>query len=849
MCFLSGGDSLFRIININSSVYLKEMSTDPSLVPPGTLPTTFIPTTSAGNVGYMVMSYPGRPPMVPGIPMPPGMGMPYMQIGAPPPLMPGVPMPMGPMMGGPPLAPMVPRAYRPTPVTTSAPPRPKAAPPVRYLPPQPDGPSVTVFVGNITERAPDQMIRFILSACGHVTSWKRVQAFGFCEFGNPDAGLRAIRLLHDYEIAGKKLVVKVDAKTKTVLEEYKNEKRKKAGSSSPLQDESVDEDDYMDDDMKATDKAALDRIAMILSDYENEIKNYVPPQNEEAKPAPEIKLPVPTPPVKHDGAMSVDLTDANIEDDRRDLITREIGKFREIMKKQEEEKEVERKKREEKERERRSDRSPASSISRNRSPIHDRSPASPAETVRHRSHKASRHRTKSRERDRERERDKERERDRDSERPRERERDKERDSKSERDLLREKEEEEEAKERKKQERKAREKEAAYQERLRAWESRERHKVKESLKEKEKKRLKEEEREKEAKRLKEFLEDYDDERDDIKYYKGRELARRLEEREKEMEIDAKDRQKEKEELAELKAKIFAGNSDDPNAEFAKAMKAREELYKPKIIVNMTEERKIPPVEKEKERERIEEDVQKRRNSPEDDDDDRSGGASPAHPSPISNGSSPGIPPETIKPVPHPKGHSSPSDRKKKKLDVKEVFNNDEDEETITTNKKRKLVPLDYSEEKKKGNGKESSGKDKESIQEMVQVQQNNNKEDKKEEHAKSQEEKRKHIKSLIDRIPTDKAALFSYILDWAAVDNQLMERRIRPWINKKIIEYIGEPEPTLVDFICSKVLAGSAPQGILDDVQMVLDEEAEVFVVKMWRLLIYEIEAKKLGLVK
>ena len=49
---------------------------------------------------------------------------------------------------------------------------------------------------------------------------------------------------------------------------------------------------------------------------------------------------------------------------------------------------------------------------------------------------------------------------------------------------------------------------------------------------------------------------------------------------------------------------------------------------------------------------------------------------------------------------------------------------------------------------------------------------------------------------------------------------LMEKRIRPWINKKIIEYIGEPEPTLVDFICSKVMAGSSPQGILDDVQMV-----------------------------
>ncbi|KAG8269535.1 putative RNA-binding protein 25 [Homalodisca vitripennis] len=53
------------------------MSGDPSNL----IPTTYIPTTSTGNVGYMVMSYPGRPPMVPGIPMPPGMGMPYMPIG------------------------------------------------------------------------------------------------------------------------------------------------------------------------------------------------------------------------------------------------------------------------------------------------------------------------------------------------------------------------------------------------------------------------------------------------------------------------------------------------------------------------------------------------------------------------------------------------------------------------------------------------------------------------------------------------------------------------------------------------------------------------------------------------
>ena len=87
--------------------------------------------------------------------------------------------------------------------------------------------------------------------------------------------------------------------------------------------------------------------------------------------------------------------------------------------------------------------------------------------------------------------------------------------------------------------------------------------------------------------------------------------------------------------------------------------------------------------------------------------------------------------------------------------------------------------------------------------------------------KVHDEKRRHIKSIIDRIPTQKEDLFNYKLDRNEIDNNLMERKIRPWINKKIIEYIGEPEPTLVDFICSKVLAGSSPQSILDDVQMVI----------------------------
>lgn len=56
---------------------------------------------------------------------------------------------------------------------------------------------------------------------------------------------------------------------------------------------------------------------------------------------------------------------------------------------------------------------------------------------------------------------------------------------------------------------------------------------------------------------------------------------------------------------------------------------------------------------------------------------------------------------------------------------------------------------------------------------------------KEESTKSQEEKRKHIKSLIDKIPTDKNALFGYQLDWAVIDNVSVETFIKFYLLRYI----------------------------------------------------------------
>jgi RNA-binding protein 25 len=63
--------------------------------------------------------------------------------------------------------------------------------------------------------------------------------------------------------------------------------------------------------------------------------------------------------------------------------------------------------------------------------------------------------------------------------------------------------------------------------------------------------------------------------------------------------------------------------------------------------------------------------------------------------------------------------------------------------------------------------------------------------------------------------------------------------MRPWITKKVIEYLGEEEKVLIDYICKKITEHQPPQEIQNQLSFVLDEETEIFVLKMWRLLIFE----------
>lgn len=299
------------------------------------------------------MAMPGMPPLPPGM-LPAGYGFPPMDLFLPL----GPMMPMGMMPGSilPPGIPMPPMPDTRQMGHRGPVPQRKPMLPRRMMVNKDDnrrhavsnGPTITVFVGNITERAADNLVKQILQKCGSVVGWKRVQgasgklqgkanknAFGFCEYGDPESALRAMRILHEWEIADKKLVVKVDAKTKSQLDEYKANRRKlrqemdNAGGKTPTESER-DDDEEIDEETKKEDSIIRTGIQVLLKEHEYDLTRPMM-QSESRKRSSKTQDKNAT---EEEGGREAkdNLDEMDLEEDKKSLIHREIDKFRDKMK-------------------------------------------------------------------------------------------------------------------------------------------------------------------------------------------------------------------------------------------------------------------------------------------------------------------------------------------------------------------------------------------------------------------------------------------------------------------------------------------------------------------------------------
>merc|ERR1712050_69804 len=233
-------------------------------------------------------------------------------------------------------------------------------------------PVTTVFIGNISDRAPDHMVKQMLQRCGNVLSWKRVQgasgklqAFGFCEYDDPDSTCRCIRLLNEWLIAEKQLVAKVDAKTKALLDDYKRKKKARLKGQDGKGDESAEEgedeeEEELDEETITQDQVVKASLESLMREYQHDLNKEPFSLDKEAAFKPRKKF---VPKEMMIGDKDAGLDDMEIEDDKKDLINREIKFFRDSHKHKDEvednssrekdfrDRERERRRREERERE------------------------------------------------------------------------------------------------------------------------------------------------------------------------------------------------------------------------------------------------------------------------------------------------------------------------------------------------------------------------------------------------------------------------------------------------------------------------------------------------------------------
>ncbi|XP_019171232.1 PREDICTED: RNA-binding protein 25 isoform X2 [Ipomoea nil] len=709
---------------------------------------------------------------------------------------------------------------------------------------------ITVYVGKISPTVENDFMLSLLQLCGPVKSWKRVQdptngtlkGFGLCEFESAEGVLRALRLLSKLSIDGQELMLNVNQATKKYLEQYV--KKKIESSTKPKDQEDTGGADKGEENVSDAEKSEASKTASEHpeptpedSNKDNEKENkenhdtstfgLVTDEDRQADQEASEKLtdmikeriknkPLPPPPPPPQLLPTDAGGNLNVENHSRskdgesdaDAVKNEVKNEDDLT----------------------SESKPSSE--------HDREGTSSPDR--------RRHDRSSRDRDRDIKREKERELER-YEREREQER---------------------AKREKEREYKIRDDERRYKVREKEWESREREK------EHWRKREREREKERAHERKLEIMEQEHDGDDGYKRRKYRSSDEERKRRHREKEDDLADRLKEEEEIAEAKQR------DDEQ----QRKKEQEEALR--ILsghVANGHDRAVSP----------------EKNNREDKSVVITSDLNLSHSEALAHNS---IGDESMWAATAASDTRQNSNAPAKKLGfglqgsgkraaVPSVFNEDEDEDMQKEKKMRPLVPIDYSIEEPVVHPSISEAPyliSTTAIETAKRISNVNSKEDRLDaekdrsrrshersshrERERHDEESRKEnvdhdrarehrpektrtpdnqklldAKQLIDMIPKTKNELFSYEINWAIYDKNELHERMRPWIAKKITEFLGEEEPTLVDYIVSSTQEHVKAAEMLERLQAILDEEAEMFVLKMWRMLIFEVKKVETGL--
>lgn len=110
-----------------------------------------------------------------------------------------------------------------------------------------------------------------------------------------------------------------------------------------------------------------------------------------------------------------------------------------------------------------------------------------------------------------------------------------------------------------------------------------------------------------------------------------------------------------------------------------------------------------------------------------------------------------------------------------------------------------------------------------------------------------EERDEARRTLASEIPTSTSELFAFPVPWDHVTEDVLEEHVRPFVEKKVVEYLGVQEDMLVEVVEAGLRARKRPQELVEELGGALEsEEAVGLVRKVWRLVVFCGESERRG---
>jgi len=114
-------------------------------------------------------------------------------------------------------------------------------------------------------------------------------------------------------------------------------------------------------------------------------------------------------------------------------------------------------------------------------------------------------------------------------------------------------------------------------------------------------------------------------------------------------------------------------------------------------------------------------------------------------------------------------------------------------------------------------------------------------------AMTDEERDQAVRSLAQEIPSETEGLWGWNVQWDFLDESVIREKLRPFIEKKLVEYLGVQEELLIEVVEEHLRKHSKPTELVEELAEALDDEAEPLVKKLWRMVIFFTESEKRGL--